>query len=37
MEERPSERQVREIGEAWRPHRGAVAIFAWHHYATPVI
>lgn len=37
LEERPSERQVREIGEAWRPHRGAVAIFAWHHYATPVI
>ena len=21
----------REIAEAWRPHRGAFAIFAWHH------
>lgn len=32
LSERPSEKQVREIGEAWRPHRGAAAIFAWHHY-----
>ncbi|RYY27148.1 MAG: DNA-3-methyladenine glycosylase 2 family protein [Sphingomonadales bacterium] len=30
--ERPSEKLLREIGEAWRPHRGAAAIFAWHHY-----
>lgn len=29
---RPSEKQVRELAEAWRPHRGAAAIFAWHHY-----
>jgi DNA-3-methyladenine glycosylase II len=36
LSERPSEKQVREYGEAWRPHRGAMAIFAWHHYATPV-
>jgi DNA-3-methyladenine glycosylase II len=33
--ERPDEKQVRLIGEAWRPHRGAAAIFAWHHYKTP--
>jgi DNA-3-methyladenine glycosylase II len=32
MDARPTEKQVREIGEAWRPHRGAAAIFAWHHY-----
>jgi DNA-3-methyladenine glycosylase II len=32
LEERPSERDVRVIAEAWRPHRGAAAIFAWHHY-----
>ena len=31
-EERPSEKQLREWAEAWRPHRGAAAIFAWHHY-----
>ncbi len=37
LAERPAEKQVREIGEAWRPHRGAAAIFAWHHYKTPVI
>ncbi|MDQ4088192.1 MAG: DNA-3-methyladenine glycosylase 2 family protein [Pseudomonadota bacterium] len=32
--ERPSERKVRELAEPWRPHRGAVAIFAWHHRRT---
>jgi DNA-3-methyladenine glycosylase II len=37
LTERPSEKQVRAIGEAWRPHRGAAAIFAWHHYKTPGI
>ena len=37
LPERPGEKQVREIGEAWRPHRGAAAIFAWHHYKTPGI
>ncbi|RYE03653.1 MAG: DNA-3-methyladenine glycosylase 2 family protein [Sphingomonadales bacterium] len=30
--ERPNEKVTREIAEAWRPHRGAAAIFAWHHY-----
>ena len=37
LPERPSEKLVREIGEAWRPHRGAAAVFAWHHYKTPGI
>jgi DNA-3-methyladenine glycosylase II len=32
LEERPSEKQVRAMAEAWRPHRGAVAIFTWHCY-----
>ena len=31
-EARPSEKLVRELAEAWRPHRGAAAIFAWYHY-----
>jgi DNA-3-methyladenine glycosylase II len=31
LEARPSEKMVREIAEAWRPHRGAAAVFAWHH------
>lgn len=33
-EERPSETVTRELAEAWRPHRGALAIFAWHHYGA---
>jgi DNA-3-methyladenine glycosylase II len=32
MEERPSEKQIRELAEPWRPHRGAVAILTWHCY-----
>lgn len=37
LPERPSEKQLREIAESWRPYRGAAAIFAWHHYKTPAI
>jgi DNA-3-methyladenine glycosylase II len=32
LSEKPSERRLRELAEGWRPHRGAAAIFAWHHY-----
>ena len=35
LEEKPTERRLRELGARWSPHRGALAIFAWHHYATP--
>jgi DNA-3-methyladenine glycosylase II len=31
---RPSEKLTRELAEVWRPHRGAAAIFAWHHYQS---
>ncbi|UZK64629.1 DNA-3-methyladenine glycosylase family protein [Sphingomonas sp. M1-B02] len=34
LAERPSEKQLRALSEPWRPHRGAAAIFAWHHYKT---
>ncbi len=37
LPEKPPERQLREISESWRPHRGALAIFSWHHYKTPVL
>lgn len=37
MAERPSEKAVRELAESWRPHRGAAAIMAWHHYKTDVL
>ena len=30
---RPSEKDIRELAETWRPHRGAAAIFTWHIYA----
>ena len=30
--ERPSEKLVRQWSEAWRPHRGAAAVLAWHSY-----
>lgn len=33
-ESRPSEKRTRDVAEAWRPHRGAAAIFAWHHYQS---
>ena len=29
LDERPSEKQLRELAEAWRPHRGAAAVLAW--------
>lgn len=32
--ERPSEKLTRDLAEPWRPHRGAAAIFAWHHYGA---
>lgn len=37
LDERPTEKAVRALAEAWRPHRGAFAIFAWHHRRTPDI
>ena len=36
-EERPSEKTIRALSEAWRPHRGAAAVFAWHHRRTQPI
>ena len=33
LDARPSEKDIREIAENWRPHRGAAAIFTWHIYA----
>ncbi len=32
LTDRPSEKQLRELAEAWRPHRGAAAVLAWHSY-----
>lgn len=37
LEARPSEKLTRELAAPWSPWRGAAAIFAWHHYNTPVL
>ena len=37
MEDKPSEKQLREIAERWRPYRGAAAILAWHSYNSAVL
>jgi DNA-3-methyladenine glycosylase II len=37
LDERPKEKETREIGTRWSPHRGAMAIFTWHFYANPAL
>lgn len=37
LAERPSEKETRELAEAWRPHRGSVAILTWHCYNNPAL
>ena len=37
LEGKPTEKQLRELAEAWRPHRGAVAVLAWHSYNSEVL
>jgi DNA-3-methyladenine glycosylase II len=37
MDDRPSEKALREVAEAWRPHRGAAAVLAWHSYNSAVL
>lgn len=34
LAERPGEKQLRHIGLDYAPHRGALAKFIWHYYAT---
>jgi DNA-3-methyladenine glycosylase II len=31
LDGKPTEKTIRALAEPWRPHRGAAAIFAWHH------
>jgi len=35
LDGKPSEKQLREMAENWRPHRGAAAVLAWHSYNAP--
>ena len=37
LDEKPSEKQLRELAEAWRPYRGAAAVLAWHSYNSSVL
>lgn len=37
LAERPGEKETRALAEAWRPHRGAAAIFTWHCYNNPAL
>jgi len=37
LDERPKEKETRELGEQWSPHRGPMAIFTWHYYANPAL
>ncbi len=37
FEEKPSEKQLRELAERWTPHRGAAAVLAWHSYNSAVL
>lgn len=37
LSDKPHEKQLRELAEAWRPHRGAAAILAWHSYNSAVL
>lgn len=37
LSEKPSEKQLRELAEAWRPYRGAAAVLAWHSYNSAVL
>src|SRR5436309_2265223 len=37
MTDKPSEKQLRELAEPWRPYRGAAAVLAWHSYNSRVL
>lgn len=37
MADKPSEKELRDRAEAWRPYRGAAAILAWHSYNSSVL
>jgi DNA-3-methyladenine glycosylase II len=37
LDGKPAEKHLRELGERWRPHRGAAAILAWHSYNSAVL
>lgn len=37
LKDKPTEKQLRELAEAWTPYRGAAAVLAWHSYNSAVL
>lgn len=37
LPDKPTEKQLREFAESWRPYRGAAAVLAWHSYNSAVL
>jgi DNA-3-methyladenine glycosylase II len=37
LADKPTEKQLRELAEPWRPYRGAAAVLAWHSYNSSVL
>ena len=37
LDGKPTEKQLRDLAERWRPHRGAAAVLAWHSYNSDVL
>jgi DNA-3-methyladenine glycosylase II len=37
LPERPSEKDARALAKPYSPHRGALAIFAWHCHDNPAL
>jgi DNA-3-methyladenine glycosylase II len=37
LDDKPSEKHLRELAEPWRPYRGAAAVLAWHSYNSAVL
>ncbi len=37
LEDRPSEKQTREIAQQWSPHRSGMALFLWHYYGSTTL
>ena len=37
LPDKPTEKQLRELAESWRPYRGAAAVLAWHSYNSAVL
>jgi DNA-3-methyladenine glycosylase II len=37
LDDKPSEKQLRELAESWRPYRSAAAVLAWHSYNSSVL